>query len=321
MKLFLRGIALVVLLIVAAGLTFYLHPLWVNDRQIRFTLWRNHAQSKYVDAAGYRLHYYEVLPQDGSAGTPLLLVHGLGARGEDWGPLMTGLAAKGFHVYAPDLLGYGRSPRPDVSYSIALEEAIVVSFMQAVHLPRAEVGGWSMGGWVAMKLALDHPELVDRLVVYDSAGLYFSSAETAEVFTPSDVAGVRRLMAVLTPQPVSMPDFVARDVARKLQGNAWIIRRNVSSMMRGRDLLDFKLQGIRVPTLVVWGSHDDLIPVEAGERINRGIEGSSMVVVEGCGHLAPAECWRPVLESTVAFLRADPPIRGGKSMVANVQAK
>jgi pimeloyl-ACP methyl ester carboxylesterase len=317
MKWFLRGVAVVLLLVVAAALVFYLHPLWVSDQQIRFTLWRDHAQSKYVEAGGYRLHYYEVLPQDGSAGTPLLMIHGLGARSEDWGVLMTQLAAKGFHVYAPDLLGYGRSPKPDVSYSISLEEAAVVAFMQAVHLTRPEVAGWSMGGWVAMKLTLDHPELVDRLVVYDSAGVYFNSAETADIFTPSDVAGVRRLMAVLSPKPLSLPDFIARDVARKLQKNAWIIRRSVGSMMAGRDLLDFKLQGVSRPTLVVWGSRDELIPVEAGDRIHAGIADSSMVVVEGCGHLAPAQCWRPVLASTVEFLRAEPVIRGGKKTVAH----
>jgi pimeloyl-ACP methyl ester carboxylesterase len=229
---------------------------------------------------------------------------------------MTGLAAKGFHVYAPDLLGYGRSPQPDVSYSITLEEQTVVAFMQAVHLTRADVGGWSMGGWVAMKMALDHPELVDRLVLYDSAGVYFSSAEVADVFTPTDVAGVRRLLTVLSPKPITMPDFVARDVVRKNSEMAWVIHRSLGEMMGGRDLLDFRLYKIQRPTLVVWGGKDDLIPLEAGDRIHAGIAESSMVIVEGCGHLAPAECWQPVLQSTVEFLRAEPVMQGGRKTVA-----
>jgi pimeloyl-ACP methyl ester carboxylesterase len=315
MKLFLRGVVVVLLLVLLGGLVLYLQPLWVSDQAIRFSLWRNHAESKYVEAGGYRLHYYEVHPQDGSAGTPLLLIHGLGGRGEDWEPLMTQLAKKGFHVYAPDLPGYGRSPRPDVSYSISLEEAAVVDFMQAIHLSRADVGGWSMGGWVAMKLTLDHPELVNRLVIYDSAGVYFNSTETAEVFTPSDTAGVRRLMALLSPKPAPLPEFIARAAMRKLQGNAWVIRRSVAAMLGGKDLLDFKLQGISRPTLVVWGGHDALIPVEAGDQIHQGINGSSMVVVEGCGHLAPTECWKPVLASTVDFLRAQPAMQGGRLIV------
>ena len=103
--------------------------------------------------------------------------------------MIPALAAKGFHVYVPDLLGYGRSPKPDVDYSISLEEQTVAQFMQAVHVARADVGGWSMGGWVAMKLALDHPEMVDRLVVYDSAGVYFPATFEPELFTPDGCCG------------------------------------------------------------------------------------------------------------------------------------
>lgn len=266
MKRVLRTIALVLLLCVVAGLIFYRYPIWVRDQMVRFRLWREGVQSEYVEADGYRLHYFEARPADGSAGTPLLLVHGLGARGEDWGAMIPTLAAKGFHVYAPDLLGYGRSPRPDVSYSISMEEAIVVQFMRAVHLPHADVGGWSMGGWVSMKLALDHPEMVDRLMVYDSAGTYFPATFGPELFTPNDVAGVRRLMAMLTPKPIDMPEFAAKAALRKLRRNAWVIRRSMTAMTNGYDLLDFRLQNIQQPMLIVWGAQDELIPLSVGRR-------------------------------------------------------
>jgi pimeloyl-ACP methyl ester carboxylesterase len=316
MKNFWRGLIAVLLLAVIGGLIFLRYPLWVGDQVIRFHLWRSGVKSDYIEVGDYRLHYFEAAPRDGSGGTPLLLVHGLGARGEDWAELMPGLAAAGFHVYAPDLLGYGRSPRPDVNYSISMEEATVVQFMQAVGLRRADVGGWSMGGWIAMKLTLDHPEMVNRLVVYDSAGVYFPAEDMADVFTPNDTAGVRRLIGALSPRPVNMPEFVAKAALRKLQRNQWVIRRSVVQMMAGRDLLDFRLYGIQQPTLVVWGSRDDLIPLEAGRRIHQSIPGSVLDVVEGCGHLAPSECWEPVLKSTVEFLKADPAMRGGEKMVA-----
>src|SRR5437762_3108228 len=137
MKFALRVVAVLVLLLVAAGLIFYQYPLWVADQQLRFHLWREGVKSEYVEAAGYRLHYFEAAPA-GGGGTPFVLVHGLGARGEDWAAMIPALAARGFHVYVPDLLGYGRSPRPDVDYSISLEEQTVVHFMQAMHVPRAD---------------------------------------------------------------------------------------------------------------------------------------------------------------------------------------
>jgi pimeloyl-ACP methyl ester carboxylesterase len=315
-----RGIAVILLLGVAGGLIFLRYPLWVNDQKIRFHLWQNNVQSEFVEVGSDRVHYFEAVPQDGRAGTPLVLVHGLGARGEDWAALMPGLAAAGFHVYAPDLLGYGRSPRPDISYSIAVEEAAVVGFMQAVHLTRVDLAGWSMGGWIALKLTLDHPDMVDRLVVYDSAGVYFPASDDADIFTPRDAAGVRRLMTVLSPRPVNMPGFVARDVLRKVESNAWVIHRSMAEMMTGRDLLDFRLHGMQRPTLVVWGSRDDLIPLASGERMHQLIPGSTLDVVDGCGHLAPSECWKPVLKSTVEFLKAQPTTLGGRRVVPGAEA-
>jgi pimeloyl-ACP methyl ester carboxylesterase len=312
MKFALRLLAVVVILFVVAGLVFYFNPLWVADQQVRWKLWRQGVQSKYVEAGGYRMHYLEALPPNGMPGTPLLLAHGLGARAEDWQAMIPALAAKGFHVYAPDLLGYGRSARPDVSYSITMEEEAVRQFMEAVGLQRADVGGWSMGGWVAMKLALDHPELVDRLVVYDSAGIYFPPTFDANLFVPADAAAVKRLVTILSPHPQQFPDFVTKALLHKFAENGWVINRSMAAMTTGRDLLDFRLHGMQRPTLIVWGSRDDLIPLTTGKKMHELIPGSVLNVIEGCGHLAPLECSKPVVEGTVDFLRSEPAMQGGE---------
>ncbi|ADW69502.1 alpha/beta fold hydrolase [Granulicella tundricola] len=328
MKAFLYGLlALCVVVGATAGLTFYFNPLWVNDLRIRNHMWRQHVQSKYVQVDGYRVHYYEAVTPDrllraGSpkGGVPLVLVHGLGSRGEDWSPMIPTLAASGFHVYVPDLLGYGRSERPDVGYSVSLEEQTVVDYMKVMGVPRADVAGWSMGGWIAMKLTLDHPEMVERLVVYDSAGVYFPPTFDASLFTPTDTPGLMKLSAMLTPHPKPFPGFVARAAIRKLHGSGWVIRRSVTAMTSGKDLLDFRLHEIHKPTLIVWGSDDKLIPLSAGEEMHDRIAGSSLLVIGGCGHLAPGECTRPVLRGTLAFLHADPPMRGGQRVVPGVAA-
>ena len=302
--------ALVILVLLAAG-TFFLEPLWVEDNLIRYKLWRQHVRSESIEVEGNAVHYFEAMPSTApnaaGAGRVLILVHGLGSRGEDWSPLIPSLAAAGFHVYVPDLLGYGRSAKPDVDYSIPLEEELVADFMQELQIEHADVGGWSMGGWIALKLAADRPELVDRLMVFDSAGVYFPPTFDASLFTPTDSAGLSHLIAMLTPQPKPVPEFASRAAIRRLQANAWVVERSLHSMESGRDLMDFKLGEIHQPTLVVWGELDKLIPLAAGEEIHHHIAGSSMLIVDGCGHLAPGECWRPVLQGVVDFLTAQPP--------------
>jgi len=313
MRRVLRAGVVLLLLIFVAGIVVYFYPFQLAEQAVRFHLWRSGVESKYIDAGGYRMHYFEARPK-GAEGTPLLLVHGLGARGEDWAAMIPPLTAAGFHVYVPDLPGYGRSSRPDASYSISMEETAVVQFMQAAHLKRADVGGWSMGGWIVLKLALDHPALVNRLVVYDSAGIYFPATFDSDLFTPSDVAGVRRLADMLNPKPVNMPDFAARAALRKLKKNAWVIRRSMEAMTNGSDLLDFRLNNMQPPTLVVWGAQDELIPLSVGETMYRDIPHSVLNVMEGCGHLAPATCSKPVVRSTVDFLKAEPPMQGGEKI-------
>jgi pimeloyl-ACP methyl ester carboxylesterase len=292
----------------------------VADQQIRYRLWRAGVKSDYIEASRYKLHYFEASPPNGG-GTPLVLVHGLGARGEDWAAMIPALAAQGFHVYAPDLLGYGRSPRPDVDYSISLEEQTVVNFMQTVHVPRADVDGWSMGGWIAMKLALDHPEMVDRLVIDDSAGTYFPATWEADLFTPSDVAGVRKLISMLTPNPHPLPVFAAEAALRKLRRNAWVVNRSMAAMTNGKDLVDFRLYKISQPMLIVWGAQDELIPLAVGETIHKKVPQSVLNIIEGCGHLAPAECAGPVTSGTVEFLKAEPAMRGGEKTFPAVPDK
>lgn len=312
MKTLLRIVGATLLTAIVAGAVFYYAPLWVNDQRIRYGLWRSHVRSEYVDAGGYHLHYFEATPPDGSAGIPLVLLHGLGARSDAWHAMIPTLATEGFHVYAPDLLGYGRSPKPDVAYSVALEEGVVVDFMHAVGLERADVDGWSMGGWIAAKIALDHPQMVNRLVLDDSAGLKYQPSFDRTAFVPTDEAGLDRLIALLTPKPPSMPEFVVRATLRELKREGKVVQESMDSMLSGKDLLDDRLTGITQPTLIMWGAEDKLIPISVGEAMHRDITDSVFDQIAGCGHLAPAECAKPVLAGTIQFLKAQPPMPRGE---------
>ena len=315
MKALLRIAGAMVLLAVVGGGVFYWSPLWVNDQRIRYHLRQEGVRSAYVRVDGNRIHYLEALPTDGSAGTPLVLVHGLGSRGEDWGPMIPSLAAAGFHVYAPDLLGYGRSAKPDIVESVAVEESVVIGYLHAIGVTHADFDGWSMGGWISAKIALDHPEMVDRLVLDDSAGLTYQPSFARDAFVPTDAAGLARLMALLSPDPATLPPFVVRATLRKIARRGKVIQGSMDSMESGRDLMDTRLQGVTQPTLILWGTEDKLIPMTVGETMHRDIPGSVFESVAGCGHLAPLECPQPVVTGTIEFLKAEPAMRGGERML------
>ncbi len=260
--------------------------------------------SRYVQAGPYRLHYLEA-----GSGPPLLLVHGLASSAtQDWGRLVGPLGHR-FHVFAPDLPGFGDSERPPAAdYSIPMMVEAVRSFMAAVGLGRARVAGLSMGGWIACRLAGSRPEMVERLVAVDAAGMRPDGPPIpAEVLLPRDEDGVRRLIATVRHRAPVPPSFVARDILARRLREEWIVRRALRSMAAGRDWLNGTLGRADMPVLVVWGRQDALIPVAYAEPLAAEFPRAELKVLDGCGHVPIADCPEAFDREVVPFLAAGTP--------------
>jgi pimeloyl-ACP methyl ester carboxylesterase len=286
------------------GLAFWMRPLDIfND----FTYLQEafsgvHNQWAWVD--GYRMHYEVEGP---AAGPPVVLVHGLGGRAEDWRALAPYLAKAGYRVYMPDLIGYGRSDQPsNFSYSIHDEAALVVAFFSAVGVKQADLGGWSMGGWIVQTIAATHPERIKRLLIFDSAGLYVRPTWDTRLFTPTSVAQLRELDALLMPHPPRIPEFVASDILRVSRQSGWVVQRAMAQMLTGQDVTDNLLPHLRMPVLIEWGSADRIIPLDQGQKMHSLIPKSHLDVYAGCGHLAPLQCAGEMGPNVVRFLQTTP---------------
>jgi pimeloyl-ACP methyl ester carboxylesterase len=313
MKIFARIVLLVVVLVVVAGEVVYQQPVWVGDQRVHFAMWREGERSHVVTLPEGRIRYFEEAAKSNGDGTPLLLIHGLGGRSEDFANLMPQFAAQGFHVYALDLLGYGQSDKPaDSDFSITTEEHVVMGFMDAVHLPHAYIGAWSMGGWIALKLALDVPQRVDRIAVYDSVGIVFETAADTSLFAPTDGAGVARLIRTMSPTMAVPPPFVRRDIIRRLAKQRWVIDRSITAMRTARDVVDARLAGMQPPLLLVYGAEDVLTPPSVGATMHQLDPRSVFATVEGCGHFLPIECSATTAKVTVEFFKAQPAMSGGE---------
>lgn len=307
-----RLLLLIVVVGVVFGAVFYERPVWVAQQETHFGLFLHRVQSNYVMMPEGRVHYYEAESRISGGGIPLVLVHGLADRDESWAPMLERLKRSGFHVYAPDLLGYGRSPRPsDSDYSISTQEQFVADFIQSIGLQKPDVGGWSMGGWVVLKLALDHPDVVDRVVVYDSAGIHHQVVGGAEIFHPTDGAQLQHLADLLEPNAKPLPSFVLRDALRTMAQNQWVVDRSMVAMETGNDVVDSRLGGLAKPLLIVWGSDDKLLPLAIGQQMHSLDPQSELDVLQGCGHLEPKTCPDRAAAVTVDFLKANPAPSGG----------
>lgn len=285
----------------SVGALFYTSPTWVFEKIQDLRLRATGAESRVVLIDGHRIHYYISGP---ASGPPIVLVHGLGGRAEDFANLTPYLEKSGYRVYAPDLLGFGQSEEPvDASYSISEQADLMVDFFDAVGLRRTDLAGWSMGGWIAQKVAVDHPDRVSRLVLMDSAGLTVRPTWDTRLFTPTTPDELNRLEALLMPHPPAMPSFVANDILRISASYSWVVKRALASMMTAKDVTDEDLPSLKMPVLILWGKLDRITPLSEGESIHSLIPQSRLVVASTCGHLAPQSCSKEFGPEITTFLR------------------
>jgi pimeloyl-ACP methyl ester carboxylesterase len=292
--------------VAAVTLVVWRAPLWVADRLTQFQLARAGIHSRSLVLEGSRIHYIE-----GGAGRPIVLVHGLASEAQrDWSRLAPDLVRAGYHIYAPDLPGFGQSDKPPSrAYSIPEQAAFVSSFLDAHHLNDTALAGFSMGGWIAATVALKQPTRISQLLLFDSAGLFFQPAFDGQLFTPGTSDQVDQFLA-LVGEPTRLPEFVKQDFLEATRRNGWVVRRAWDSMIAGHDVLDAKFSGLKMPLLIVWGRQDRVTPVALGQSMHTAAPQSILAICDGAGHVAPVTCADRINPVVLAFLSGTGPQPG-----------
>ncbi len=255
------------------------------------------------------LHGHEVFYRRAGSGPAVLLVHGMAGSSVTWQPVIDELAEY-FTVIAPDLPGHGRSDKPRGDYSLGAHASFLRDLLHHLELPGATVVGQSLGGGIAMQFAYQHPELCQRLVLVSSGGLGDEvsgllralSAPGMEYVLPvafvpaigNGIAGLARLMGKvgLRPSPEIEQMFLAyRSLADAETRTAFMhtLRSVVDLHGQRVSALDKIYLAAQVPTLIVWGDEDRIIPVEHAHHAHEAIPGSRLEIFEGTGHFPHAD--------------------------------
>lgn len=246
--------------------------------------------------------------QQSGKGEPLILIHGLGMSSALWinqAPVFS----QRFHTVAVDLRGFGQSSRPDRpgAYGIEILAEDIAEVIRQLELERCHVLGTSMGGFVGQALALAHPDLCRSLVLCHTA---------PRMSIPPSV--LARRVEALGNMPFEEYAEIVVEQACSADANqelrSWIaglIARNdkrayTQVMTEGLRNFDVgaQLGKIRIPTLVITGEHDQVLPKEGGEETARLIPGAMLVEIEGVGHLGYAERPAQFNEAVLSFLNS-----------------
>ncbi len=255
------------------------------------------------------------------AGPPLVLLHGAGENALDWRWVMSDLAAS-HRVYAPDLPGSPMSAGAAADYSPAFFQRFVSGFLDALHIERAAMVGNSLGGLTAMRLALFEPARATALVLVDSAGLGRAASpalrslalpgygKLAIVWGKTPPGALQRSLgraALLFAHPRRVPPEWLRGQYRLartpgfLEAQLAAVRAQVG--LRGqREVLLDQLPRVHIPTLVVWGSRDRVLPESQAKNAVARLRDGSLSLIPDCGHIPHVECPDRFVTACARFL-------------------
>jgi pimeloyl-ACP methyl ester carboxylesterase len=285
---------------------------WNKNRHVVF----HSEHSRFTEIDGVRAHYQEA----GDVTNPaMVLIHGFASSTLVWSKVFLDLAANGFHVIVPDMLGYGYSGKPrDGEYTIEGQARFIDELLEHLHIKRAVVVGSSYGGAVAATCALNHPNRVKKLVLVGAVSnnrplafklmRVFGAPVVGDVVSPL-LIGSRRLLRARMKKVYDRHSWVlderrvdARHRPLRAAGTHRAIIRTVRRWDAEHITRDAHL--IKQPTLLLWGENDPEIPLADGERLHDEISGSRLVVFLNCGHLPHEEFPEAFTEVVTEFCKA-----------------
>jgi 4,5:9,10-diseco-3-hydroxy-5,9,17-trioxoandrosta-1(10),2-diene-4-oate hydrolase len=271
-------------------------PLERLQREARMTISREQATGRYLVAEGVRIHYGDV-----GSGSPVLLLHGAGPGADAWGNFRANIddLSASHRLLLPDLPRFGRSDkvgteRPRLDFLAG----VLGAFLDELDIDRLDIVGNSLGGQSGMKLAIDQPGRIRRVVVVGS------NAISRTAFSPLPAEAVRRIASYYQgdgPSPERMRGLIealvfdgARVtdelVAERFEAS---IDPEVVALNRSghwpRQSLDAELGRLAAPTLLVWGQDDRASPIESALMMLRVIPDARLHVFNRCGHWAQIE--------------------------------
>lgn len=270
------------------------------------------------------VHGYERAYRMAGRGPALLFLHGIGDDSATWLELLASLSAD-HTVIAPDLLGHGASAKPRADYSVAAYACGMRDLLTTLDVDRVTVVGHSLGGGVAMQFAYQFPERCERLVLVGSGGvgvsvhplLRLAAAPGAGLVLP--LLGSRPALTALRGFAELLRVFESADLDYVLTRYVRLLEPSTrSAFLRTlRSVVDWRGQVVNmldrcyltegIPTLLVWGTDDRVVPSGHALRAHRVMPGSRRVLFEGAGHFPHRSDPERFLEILREFLAQTPP--------------
>jgi pimeloyl-ACP methyl ester carboxylesterase len=302
-----RTSLLLAAVVAAAGVSLFVMSRGIDDGSPDKSEWvrRTAGFEKYLEIDGNRIRVL-----DTGEGIPVMLLHGWADSTFTWREIIPRLS-KRFRVIAHDCPGFGYSDKPEKALSYAEQAAVAVKVLDRLGVRRAFAAGNSMGGGAVLHMAADFPARLYGVIPIDSAVdrerpgllnrlLLSKGSGEVGIFLMGPMM-FRRTLSRMVTNDALLTDGVIREMYLPVTTPGG--RRSMLEQYRQNARVQPRFEmaaRITVPTLIIWGRDDTLIPLPLGDKLNRSIEGSRLVILDDTGHLpqweAPATTARLIEE-------------------------
>jgi len=245
-----------------------------------------------VSAGGFDVSYLK----GGADGNldPVLYLHGMGGAGK-WEAFHMALGTTAL-TYVPQLPGWREGQVPEGISSVEDYARVVVELLDALELDRVTLAGHSIGGWIALQLAVQHPERISSLILCDVMGLDVPTAPAPNLEAMDEDAFATAVFGKLGMIATAQREGFGAEWENVRKGpefeRQWKGRGLVAELIKDQPTdpdLTSKLPGIKAGALVIWGRLDGIAPLAHGEALRAALPNSKMDVIDRCGHLPMAE--------------------------------
>jgi len=259
-------------------------------------------EEKFITLGDNKIRYLEA----GKSENNLVLLHGLGASANRWDPVISYLSKK-FHLIIPDLIGYGYSDKPLDNYTIKFFVNFLTDFLEKTDIKKTSIVASSLGGQIAAECAIRQNSSFEKLVLVSPSGINPRLSPVMDEYMlamirPDKQRTLHAFKQMVGPNKEVDSKIIDDFIQRISMPNAKMaIMSTLLGLKNAENLLD-RLPKISIPTLVIWGNYDSVIPFRYAKIFVSSIKGCQFIEMDGCGHTPFAEDPQKFSEAVIEFL-------------------